>query len=116
MKISVFSACLSLILTAALTYLVFNIAQTDNNCTLLTVGTAISVLSTLAMAMSVKFENSRVGTSIKAMAIVCFFIMLIVNLCFAWLGVNAPYYIILLALLFVVYLFVVWKLYEVKNV
>lgn len=116
MKISVFPACLSLILTAALTYLVFNIAQTDNNCILLTIGTAISVLSTLAMAMSVKFENSRVGASIKALAIVCFFIMLIVNLCFAWLGVNVPYYVILLALLFVVYLFVVWKLYEMKNI
>lgn len=116
MKISIFPTVLSVILTAALTYLVYSIAQTDDNSVLLAIGTAISVLSTLAMAMSVEFENSRVGASIKALAIVCFFIMLIVNLCFAWLGVNAPYYVILLALLLVVYLFVVWKLYEVKNV
>lgn len=116
MKISIFPTALSVILTAALTYLVYSIAQTDDNSVLLAIGTAISVLSTLAMAMSVEFENNRVGASIKALAIVCFFIMFIVNLCFAWLGVNAPYYVILLALLLVVYLFVVWKLYEVKNV
>ena len=50
MKISVFPTSLSLILTATLTFLVFNIAQTDDGCVLLTIVTAISVLSTLAMA------------------------------------------------------------------
>ena len=116
MKISVFPTLLSVILTAALTYLPYHIGREDENCVLLAIGTAVTVFSTLAFAMSVKFDNERVGVSIKTCSILSFIVMFIANLCFAWLGVNAPYYIILLALLFVVYLFVVWKLYEVKNV
>lgn len=116
MKISVFPALLSVILTAALTYLTYHIGRNDDNCVLLAIGTAITVLSTLAFAMSVKFDNERVGISIKLCSVVCFIVMFITNLCFAWKGVNVPFYIILQTVLLVAYLFVVWKLFEKKNV
>ena len=116
MKISVFPALLSVILTAALTYLAYHIGREDENCVLLTIGTAVTVLSTLAFAMSVKFNNERVGMSIKVCSILGFVIMFVANLCFAWVGVNAPLYVILQTVLLVTYLFVVWKLSEVKNV
>lgn len=116
MKISVFPALLSVILTAALTYLAYHIAREDENNVLLCIGTAISFLSTLALIMSVKFENPKVGVSIKTWTVLCFIIMLITNLCFAWLGVNAPLYVIVLTILLVIHLFVVWKLTGIKNV
>ena len=116
MKISVFPALLSVILTAALTYLTYHIGRNDENCALLAAGTAITVLSTLAFAMSVKFDNERVGVSIKLCSVICFIVMFIASLCFAWKGVNVPFYIILQTVLLVAYLFVVWKLFEKKNV
>ena len=103
MKISVFPALLSLVLTAALTYLAYYIGQEDEN-------------NVLGVAMSVRFANERVGLSIKVCSILCFVVMLITNLCFAWIGVNAPLYVILQTVLLVTYLFVIWKLSEVKNV
>ena len=116
MKISVFPALLSLVLTAALTYLAYYIGQEDENNVLLAIGTAITILSTLGVAMSVRFANERVGLSIKVCSILCFVVMLITNLCFAWIGVNAPLYVILQTVLLVTHLFVIWKLSEVKNV
>ena len=116
MKVSVFPTLLSVILTAALTYLSYHIGREDENCVLLAIGTAITVFSTLALAMSVSFDNERVGMSIKACSILFFIIMFIANLCFAWMGVNAPWYVILQTVLLVIYLFVVWKLSEIKNV
>ena len=103
-------------MTAALSYLVYNIAIEDENCILLTIGTAISVLLTLALCMAVKFDNPKVGINIKIWCFIMFFIMFVSNLCFAWFGVNLPYYFILLAFLWVIHLFVVWKMSEIKNV
>ena len=116
MKISAFPALLSVILTAALTYLTYYIGKEDENNVLLAIGTAITILSTLGVSMSVRFVNKRVGLSIKVCSILCFVVMFIANLGFAWLGVNAPLYVILQIVLLVTYLFVVWKLSEVKNV
>ena len=116
MKISIFPMLLSVILTAALTYLAYHIGREDENAVLLAIGTVITVFSTLAFAMSVKFDNERVGVSIKACSVLFFVVMFIVNLCFAWIGVNAPLYVILQTVLLVIDLFVVWKLSEVKNV
>lgn len=115
MKISVFPALLSVVLTAALTYLVYHIGREDENSVLLTIGTAVTSLSTLAFAMSFKLANERVGMNIKLCSAFFFVFMYIANLCFAWIGVNIPFYIILQTILLVFYLFIVWKLSVVKN-
>lgn len=116
MKISVFSALLSLILTAALSYLTYHIAKEDENNVLLLIGTFFSVLSTLALNMSVKFDNPQMGLNIKVWCTIMFFVLFIINLCFAWLGVNVTYYVILLAIILVVHLFIVSKMFGTKNV
>lgn len=116
MKISVFPACLSIILTAALSYLVYNIAKENEDVAVLTTGAAISFLSTLAFCMSFKHANSRVGVNVNVWCIVAFIIMLIVNLVFAWTVVDMAYYIILMAILLVVHFFILWNLSRIKNV
>ena len=75
MKISVFSALLSLILTAALSYLTYHIAKEDENNVLLLIGTFFSVLSTLALNMSVKFDNPKMGLNIKVWCTIMFFVL-----------------------------------------
>ena len=116
MKISVFSALLSLILTAALSYLTYHIAKEDENNVLLLIGTFFSVLSTLALNMSVKFDNHKIGLNIKVWCTIMFFVLFIVNFCFAWLGVNVTYYIIIMTFILVVHLFIVSKMFGTKNV
>lgn len=114
-KVSIFPTILSIVTTVALAYLVCHISRCDENCVLLTIGTFVSVLLTLAFAMSVKFQNKRVGMNVKVCSVLCFFIMYIVSLCIAWIGVNVPIYVILQSVLVAAYLFVVWKL-STKNV
>ena len=116
MKISVFPALLSVILTTVLTYLAYYIGQEDEYNVLLAIGTAITILPTLGVAMSVRFANERVGLNIKICSILCFIVMFIANLGFAGMGVNAPLYVILQTVLLVTYFFIVWKLSEIKNI
>ena len=116
MKISVFPTFLSLILTMALSYWIYYIAREDENVLLLTIGTVISFLSTLAFSMAVKYSNEKLGINVIVWNIIAFVVMLITNLCFAWLGVNVPYYIILMVILLVVHLFIVGKFLEIKDI
>lgn len=116
MKVSIYPALLSLMLTAALSYLAYYIGKEDENSIFLLIGTIISVLSTLALNMSVKFDNHKIGLNIKVWCTIMFFVLFIVNFCFAWLGVNVTYYIIIMTLLLVIHLFVVSKMFSTKNV
>lgn len=116
MKISVFSVLLSLILTTVLSYLTYHIAEEDENNVLLLIGTFLSILSTLALNMSVKFNNSKMSLNIKFWCTVMFFVLFIANLCFAWIGMNVTYYIIIMTLLLVIHLFVVSKMFSTKDV
>ena len=116
MKISAFPTVLMLIATAVISYLVYHIANSnsDPNDIVSGIGTGISVLLTLGCALGISFDDKRANINLKAWSIVAFLIMVIVNLFFAVLGVSMPYYVIILALLLVIHLWVVWKLSTVE--
>lgn len=118
MKIQLIPALLSLIVAAALSYLVYHIAdvQADPNKVLVCAGSVISIMLTLTVVLGAKFENGKVAASLKAWSIVAFLFFLVVNLLFAWLGVNLPFYIALMAVALVIHLWIVWKLSGVDNV
>jgi len=117
MKISVFPTLLLLIITAALGYLTYHIANSnaDTNDVVVGIGTCISVLLTLGCVLGVSIENGRMNANMKSWSITAFIILVITNLCFAGLGVTMPYYIIVLALLLVIHLWVVWKISTIKD-
>ncbi len=118
MKFSVFPILLLLIVTAALGYLAFHIANSnaDTNDVVVGVGTCISVLLTLGCVLGVSIENGRMNVNMKAWSITAFIVLVIINLCYAGFGVTMPYYIIVLALLLVIHLWVVWKVSTIKDV
>lgn len=118
MKISIFPILLLLIVTVALGYLTFHIANTnaDTNDVVVGVGTCISVLLTLGCVWGISIENSRMNVNMKAWSITAFIVLVIINLCYAGFGVTMPYYIIVLALLLVIHLWVVWKVSTIKDV
>ena len=64
----------------------------------------------------VELEDGRKNVNLKAWSIPAFIVVTIVNLCFALFGVTMPYYVIVLALLLVIHLWVAWKLSIIKNV
>jgi hypothetical protein len=116
MKIQLIPALLSLIVALALAYLVYDIAKEDSNQVLLAIGTAVSILLTLGMALGGKTENAKVGVSIKAWSIFAFVLSLIINFLFAWIGVNVALYIAILAVFLVAHLWITWKLSNINNV
>ena len=112
MKISVFPALLTLIVLLAIGYLAYHLANSnsDANDLVVGIGTGISVLLTLGCVMGLSLNEGRMNVNFKAWSVVAFVVMTIVNLCFAGFGVSMPYYVIVLALLLVIHLWVVWKL------
>lgn len=118
MKIQLIPTLLSLIVAAALSYLVYHIAdvQADPNKILVCVGSALSFLLTITVVLGVMFENGKVAGNIKAWSIAAFLFFLVTNLLFAWLGVNLSLYIVVMAVALVIHLWIVWKLSEVDDV
>ena len=116
MKISIFPTLLTLIVLLAISYLAYHLANSNSDASNLVVGigTGISVLLTLGCVMGLSLNEGRMNVNLKAWSVVAFVFMTIVNLCFAGFGVSMPYYIIVLALLLVIHLWVVWKLSTVE--
>ena len=116
MKISVFPTLLLIIVVVAIGYLAYDMTHSRADASELLVGivTGFSVLLTLGCVIGISLKNSRMNINMKAWSIAAFVVMTIVNLCFAGFGVSMPYYIIVLALLLVIHLWVVWKLSKVE--
>ena len=118
MKISIFPTLLLLIATAAIGFLAYHIAKsnTDPNDILVGIGTGLTVLLSLGCVLGVSIKDGRLNVNLKAWSITAFIVMVIVNFCFAGFGVFMPYYVIVIALLLVIHLWVVWKLSTLKNI
>ena len=112
MKISVFPALLTLIVLLAIGYLAYHLANSnsDANDLVVGIGTGVSILLTLGCIMGLSLNDGRMNINFKAWSVAAFVVLTIVNLCFASFGVSMPYYVIVLALLLVIHLWVVWKL------
>ena len=115
MKISLFPTLLLIIVTVAISYLAYDMAHThsDPNEIIVGVGTGVSILMTLGCLLGMSLKDSRLNINMKAWSSVEFIIMTAVNLCFAVFGVSMPYYVIFLALLLVIHLWVVWRLSKI---
>lgn len=114
MNISIIPIVLALIIVSALTYLACHIAQGDENVVLLGIGTALTYLSTLGVSMATSHKEVRTNVNLKVWCSTMFIIMLIANMLFAWLGVNEHIYIITIATLLVLHIFIAWKISNVK--
>lgn len=118
MKISAFPTLLLLIVAAAIGYLAYHLADSkaDTNDILVGIGTGVSILLTLGCVLGVSIEDGRKNVNLKAWGVSAFIVVAVVNLCYAGFGVTMPYYVIVLALLLVIHLWVVWKLSTIDNV
>ena len=109
MKISLIPSILSALLTAALTFWIYNMSCSDEYVVLLTIGTALTFLFTLGTCMSVSLPDSRDTINLKVWSGTMFLLVIIATLCFALLGVNLSAYVVIETLLLVIHLLVMWK-------
>lgn len=109
MKISLIPAILSTLLTAALTFWIYNMSSSDEYVVLLTVGTALTFLLTLGGCLSVSLPDSRDTINLKVWSGTMFLLVGIAALCFAGLGVNLSAYVVIETLLLTIHLLVMWK-------
>jgi hypothetical protein len=118
MKISWFSALLSLMVAAVLAWLAYDVALNEHTDLDLYValGTAVSVVLTLGTAMACKLENTKVGVSLKVWSGLMFIVMLITNFCFANFGVKMPWYVVVTVCLLVLHLGVARSIVSIRNV
>lgn len=112
MKVSVFPTLLAFIASAAIGYLAYDMAHTDfdPNELIVGLGTGFSVLLTLGCVLGVSLKDSRMNINMKAWSITAFIILSAVNLCFAGFGVSMPYYVIAIALLLIIHLWLIYKM------
>ena len=112
MKTSVFSTILLIIATVAISYLAYDMAHShsDTNEIIVGVGTFFSILLTLGCLLGMSLKDSRLNINMKAWSCVACIVMAAVNICFAAFGVTMPYYVIVIALLMVIHLWVIYKL------
>ena len=117
MRFSVFPALLTLIVTIAIGYLAYLLANanSDTNDLIVGIGTGVSTLLTLGCVMGLSLNEGPINVNLKSWSIVAFIVLTIANLCFASFGVSMPYYIIVLILLLVIHSWVVWKLSTITK-
>lgn len=112
MKYSIFPILLCIVVAISIGYLSYYWAEQNNdpNHILVGIGTGLSVISTLVCVIGISVEDSRRSINIKVWSLASFVVIVAVNLCFARIAVTMPYYIIAISILFVIHLWVVWKL------
>ncbi len=101
-----------------LAWLAYDVAfdeQTDLDL-YVAVGTAISVVLTLGVAMACKLENTKVGVNLKVWSGLMFVAMLITNFCFAHFGVKMPWYVVVTTCLLVLHLGVARSISKVNDI
>lgn len=105
MKIHPVNFLAAIIICALLTY---GISMLDTNPIKFTmgIGSFIFFACTLAVAMGITFNSSRVGVNIKVVAIVFFIISLALNLIFGFFSFSQATYIISSGILFLLYVVV----------
>lgn len=118
MKITWFPAVLTLIVSAALAWLAYDMAFDEESDLDLyvAVGTGISVILTLGGSLACRLENTKVGINMKVWSGLMFLVMLIVNFCFATFGVKMPWYAVVTTCLLVLHLGVAWSISKIDNV
>jgi hypothetical protein len=114
MKIHATNFLIAVAVCALLTYGIMNI---DANAMKATtgVGAFISLASTLALAIGVSFDNGRVGTNMRVVAMVFFVGALLLNALFAFVGLSQTSYIITSGIFFLVYVLVANALFAAKH-
>ena len=116
MKVNVFLSFIGVALASLFGYLAFNVAEGQENDIICGVGSTVCFIATLIPTLGLNYESGKLGTNIRVLSAIFFFVFLISNLCFAGFGVIMPYYIISNGIILVIYLAIIYKMSNIRTI
>lgn len=111
MKISAIPAVLSVVLSAAFSYLTYTINEGYDACMVLTIGSFIGFVATLLPAMSISTPNGRAATNMKTASSIMFVIMLLVVVFSTIFKASTPVFVIFVTILVVCNIYSIWRIH-----
>lgn len=104
MKVNVFYVCIGALIALLLAYWAFDIAEGKENDVICGVGSAICFMGTLVPMLGIRHESSRISVNLRVLSAAFFLIFVVSHFCFALFGVRMPYYVIVNALILLVFI------------
>ncbi len=106
MKVNVFQTVLSIGISAIASFALGYFCFSEHGL-LLGIGSFITFVATLTLAMGIDLKNQTAATNVKVLSGVFFAVFLIANVVFMFLQFSIPVYAIIMGILLLVYLSVV---------
>lgn len=116
MKVNVFLMFISIALTSLLGYWIYDTANGDENDVLCGICSSVCLLSTLVPTIGLQYERGRIGVNVRVLSVLFFLVFLISHFCFAIWGVTMPSYVIVNGILLVIFLSILYKMVNLKDV
>lgn len=110
MKLKAFPLALSLALAGLLGYFIYYITKSADCDLLWGVGATICLAITVTPILGIQYESARQGLNLKILSGIFFIIFVISHICFARLGADVAYYIIVNGCLMIAYLTLFYKI------
>jgi hypothetical protein len=104
MKVNIFYVCIGIAMALLLAYWTFNIAEGDENDVICACCSGVCFLGTLVPLLGICHKSSRIAVNLRVLSAVFFVLFVISHFCFAAFGVRMPYYVIVNALAFLLYI------------
>ena len=116
MKVKPIPSLIAFALACLIGYLAYVIAGTDENNVMCGICSTVCFAVSLVCMMGVSHESDRMSVNIRMVCGVFFFIFLVSNFAFAVFGVAMPFYLIINAILLLVFLAMFYKFASIKDV
>lgn len=110
MRLKAFPLALSLALAGLLGYFIYYITKSADYDLLWGVGATICFAITVAPILGIQYNSARQGLNLKILSGIFFIIFVISHICFARLGADVAYYIIVNGCLMIAYLALFYKI------
>ena len=114
MKINFVQTIIAIAVSALIAYGLYHFHNGENQM-LLSIGSFVFLSVTLALSISVNFEQPRTTTNIRVVSGIFFAVALISNLIFNFLSFSEPSYVITNGILILIYVLIAYSINRAKQ-
>lgn len=104
MKVNIFFICIGTLIALLLGYLAFYVAEDKENDVICGVCSALCFICTLIPILGISHKSTRISINLRVLSVVFFLLFVVSHFYFAVYGVRMPYYVIVNALILLVYM------------
>ncbi len=114
MKINFLKSIIAIATSALIAYSFYSFHSSEN-INLLVFGSFLFLTITLILSIGAKFEQHRTTVNINIISGIFSFIALASNVSFSFFSFLAPVYLLINGLLFLVFLLIIYSIYQAKQ-